>query len=202
MKQPKWIESVEAIDHWEPGYWVARSWDREARMKATSVIDAVATNMMIAEPTREMRVPIGGIAHAGHPRHIESRVPCGQWKMDAGGTAHALIRPDLGDVAIRLAHAKGQAHLRGALYRGDVTPQIAQEAPPDPSGATGLDTRSVMLRTARIMGVNISRQVVLRVVSTAACRDCHTEQTSGHGTAGSRPCIGLPLRTSMPDGNT
>jgi hypothetical protein len=27
------------------------------------------------------------------------------------------------------------------------------------------------------MGVNISRQVVLRVVSTAACRDCHTEQT-------------------------
>ena len=29
------------------------------------VIDAVATNMMIAEPTREMRVPIGGIAHAG-----------------------------------------------------------------------------------------------------------------------------------------
>jgi hypothetical protein len=29
------------------------------------VIDAVATNMMIAEPTREMRLPIGGIAHAG-----------------------------------------------------------------------------------------------------------------------------------------
>ncbi len=36
MKQPKWIESIEAIDHWEPGYWVARNWDREARMKATS----------------------------------------------------------------------------------------------------------------------------------------------------------------------
>jgi DMSO/TMAO reductase YedYZ molybdopterin-dependent catalytic subunit len=52
MKQPKWIESIEAIDHWEPGYWVVRGWDREARMKATSVIDTVATNMMIAEPTR------------------------------------------------------------------------------------------------------------------------------------------------------
>lgn len=33
VKQPKWIESIEAIDHWEPGYWVARSWDLEARMK-------------------------------------------------------------------------------------------------------------------------------------------------------------------------
>ena len=53
-----------------------------------------------------------------HPRHIESQAPCGQWRMDAGGTAHALIRPALGDVAIRLAHAKGQAHLHGALLRG------------------------------------------------------------------------------------
>jgi DMSO/TMAO reductase YedYZ molybdopterin-dependent catalytic subunit len=27
MKQPKWIESIEAPDHWEPGYWVERGWD-------------------------------------------------------------------------------------------------------------------------------------------------------------------------------
>jgi DMSO/TMAO reductase YedYZ molybdopterin-dependent catalytic subunit len=30
MKQPKWIDSIEATDHWEPGYWVVRGWDREA----------------------------------------------------------------------------------------------------------------------------------------------------------------------------
>jgi DMSO/TMAO reductase YedYZ molybdopterin-dependent catalytic subunit len=34
MKQPKWIESIEATDHWEPGYWVVRGWDKVARMKA------------------------------------------------------------------------------------------------------------------------------------------------------------------------
>jgi hypothetical protein len=28
MKQPKWIESIEATDRWEPGYWVERGWDR------------------------------------------------------------------------------------------------------------------------------------------------------------------------------
>jgi hypothetical protein len=30
-------------------------------------------------------------------------------------------------------------------FEGDGTPQIAEEAPPDPSGAIGLNTRSVML---------------------------------------------------------
>jgi DMSO/TMAO reductase YedYZ molybdopterin-dependent catalytic subunit len=59
MKQPKWIESIEAIDPWEPGFWVKRGWDKEARMKATSAIDAIATNMMIGKPGAEMRVPIG-----------------------------------------------------------------------------------------------------------------------------------------------
>src|SRR5262249_16596003 len=41
MKQPKWIRMLEAINHWEPGYWVARGWDRTGQMKATSVIDTV-----------------------------------------------------------------------------------------------------------------------------------------------------------------
>ena len=81
MKQPKWIESIEATDHWEPGYWVVRGWDREARMKATSVIDTIATNMMIAKPAQEMRVPIGGIAHAGVRgiSKVELRVDNGEW---------------------------------------------------------------------------------------------------------------------------
>ena len=42
MKQPKWIESIEVTDHWEPGFWVVRGWDKVARMTATSVIDTVA----------------------------------------------------------------------------------------------------------------------------------------------------------------
>jgi len=42
MKQPKWIESIEATDHWEPGYWVQRGWNKVAQMHATSVIDTVA----------------------------------------------------------------------------------------------------------------------------------------------------------------
>jgi hypothetical protein len=47
MKQPKWIESIEAIDHWEPGFWVDRGWNKVAQMHATSVIDTVAIDMTI-----------------------------------------------------------------------------------------------------------------------------------------------------------
>ena len=88
MKQPKWIESIEATDHWEAGYWVVRGWDREARMKATSVIDTIATNMMIAQPAQEMRVPIGGIAHAGVRgiSKVERRVDNGEWMPAELGT--------------------------------------------------------------------------------------------------------------------
>ena len=50
-------------------------------MKATSVIDTIATNMMIAKPAQEMRVPIGGIAHAGVRgiSKVELRVDNGEW---------------------------------------------------------------------------------------------------------------------------
>lgn len=41
MKQPKWITTIEVMDHREPGYWVVRGWNKEAVMKATSVIDVV-----------------------------------------------------------------------------------------------------------------------------------------------------------------
>ncbi|MGH7713847.1 MAG: molybdopterin-dependent oxidoreductase, partial [Gemmatimonadaceae bacterium] len=47
MKQPKWIESIEAVGQEHEGYWVTRGWDREARFKSTAVIDNVATDMMM-----------------------------------------------------------------------------------------------------------------------------------------------------------
>ena len=145
MKQPKWIESIQATDQWEPGYWVVRGWDREARMKATSVIDAIATNMMIAQPAREMRVPIGGIAHAG-VRGI-SKV---ELRVDNGGWMPAELRTPLSAqtwVVWRLdwPMQRGKHTFTVRCFEGDGTPQTAREAPPDPSGATGLDTRSVML---------------------------------------------------------
>jgi hypothetical protein len=73
MKQPKWIASIEAIDHSEPGYWVQRGWNEMAQIHATSVVDTVAVNMTIIGGDRRKLVSIGGIAHAGDTRDIEGR---------------------------------------------------------------------------------------------------------------------------------
>ncbi len=144
MKQPKWIESIEATDRWEPGYWVVRGWDREARMKAASVIDAVATNMMLIEPERELRIPVGGISHAGVRgiSKVQVRVDGGDWmpaelRAPLSGQTWVLWRYDW-------PLHKGRHTFTVRCFEGDGTPQIEEESPPHPSGATGLHTREVM----------------------------------------------------------
>jgi DMSO/TMAO reductase YedYZ molybdopterin-dependent catalytic subunit len=82
MKQPKWIEAIEVIDRWEPGYWVVRGWDREGRMKATSVVDAVDVGTAAPDASGRRFASAGGIAHAGSRRisRVEVRVDEGEWR--------------------------------------------------------------------------------------------------------------------------
>ena len=144
MKQPKWIESIEAMDHWEPGFWVSRGWDREARMRATSAIDAIATDMMIGQPGGDRRVPIGGFAHAGVRgiSKVEVQVDGGPWQ------AAELRTPLSGQTWVMWRYdwplQKGKHSFTVRCFEGDGTPQITAEASPEPSGATGLYTRSAM----------------------------------------------------------
>jgi len=139
MKQPKWIESIEAIDQWEPGYWVRRGWDRDALMRATSVIDTIAVDMMIiqADP-QSMTVPIGGIAHAG-ARGI-SRV---EVRMDDGPWQPALLREPLSDTTWVIwrydwPFQPGNHTFTVRCFERDGTPQIETPSSVRPSGATGL----------------------------------------------------------------
>lgn len=145
MKQPKWIDSIEAIAEWEPGYWVRRGWDREARMKATSVIDAVATDMMLTEMEGGMTVPVGGIAHAG-ARGI-SRV---EVSVDGGPWQAARLREPLSETTWVLwrydwPFQEGDHTFAVRCFDGDGTPQIAERTPVRPDGATGIHSTQVML---------------------------------------------------------
>ncbi len=144
MKQPKWIERIEAIPDWEPGYWVRRGWDREARMRATSVIDIVGP-----EPIRNARgesvVPIGGIAHAG-ARGI-SRV---EVQVDGAGWQAAELRDPLSPTTWVLwryewPFSAGEHTFEVRCFDGEGAAQIVDPAPPHPSGATGIHsvTRTV-----------------------------------------------------------
>jgi DMSO/TMAO reductase YedYZ molybdopterin-dependent catalytic subunit len=144
MKQPKWIESIEVTDHWEPGFWVDRGWDKVARMTATSVIDTVAVDMTIINADHRRLVPIGGIAHAG-ARGI-SRV---ELQVDDGPWQEAALRTPLSDLTwvvwrYEWPFDHGKHTFRVRCYEGNGTLQIASPSPVEPSGATGLYSRTEM----------------------------------------------------------
>jgi hypothetical protein len=145
MKQPKWIESLEAIDAWRPGYWVRRGWDREARMKTTSVIDVVRTDMMNVSSGSGAVVPVGGIAHAGARgiRSVELRVDDGEWtsaelRQPLSGTTWVIWR-------YNWPYRTGTHTFTVRATDGNGNVQTTTLAPPHPDGASGLHSQTVML---------------------------------------------------------
>jgi DMSO/TMAO reductase YedYZ molybdopterin-dependent catalytic subunit len=142
MKQPKWIESIEVTDHWEPGFWVERGWNQVAQMQATSVIDTVAADRTITGTDGRKLVPIGGIAHAG-ARGI-SKV---EVQVDGGPWTQAELRTPMSHLTWVIwrydwPFQSGKHTFTVRCYDGKGTPQIATPSPPAPDGATGLDSRS------------------------------------------------------------
>jgi DMSO/TMAO reductase YedYZ molybdopterin-dependent catalytic subunit len=145
MKQPKWIESIEFTDHWEPGFWVVRGWNKVAQMHATSVIDTVAVDMTIIGADKRKLVPIGGMAHAGDRGISKVEV-----QVDNGAREQALIRTPLSQLTWVVwrydwPFRPGKHTFTVRCYDGNGTLQIAAPSPPEPDGATGLSSRSVML---------------------------------------------------------
>ncbi len=145
MKQPKWIESLEATDHWEEGYWVERGWDRNARVRTTSVIDKVATDAIMDGPDGNKLVPVGGIAYAGARgiSKVEIQADTNEWQ-------EAELRTPLSATTwviwrYNFPYSQGEHTFTVRCYEGDGTPQIATFATPHPSGATGLHSVSVKM---------------------------------------------------------
>jgi DMSO/TMAO reductase YedYZ molybdopterin-dependent catalytic subunit len=133
MKQPKWIKSIEAIDHHGPGYWVERGWSATAFPHIVSIIDTVATSAV-----ENGRVPVGGIAWAGARgiQQVEVQVDDGAW-------AEAALRlPPLSPLTwVQWRYdwpAVGGRHIfRVRATDGTGALQVEAPAPPYPDGATG-----------------------------------------------------------------
>ena len=144
MKQPKWITGIEVIDDWEPGYWVKRGWDRVAQMKSTSVIDVVAMDMTIIREDQGKLIPIGGIAHAGARgiSKVELQVDEGPWQPAMLRTPLSALTWVVWRYDWPFEHGKHIFTVR--CYDGQGTPQVVAQAPPEPSGATGLYNKTQM----------------------------------------------------------
>jgi DMSO/TMAO reductase YedYZ molybdopterin-dependent catalytic subunit len=139
MKQPRWITGVEVTDEYEEGYWVERGWDEVAQVKTTSVIDTVATNAVIRDGDQR-RVPVGGIAFSGDRgiSKVEVRVDGGPWQ-------EARLRSPLSETTWVIwrydwPFEEGDHTFEVRCAEGDGTPQIEEETPAHPSGATGIDS--------------------------------------------------------------
>ena len=139
MKQPRWITSIEVIEEYVDGYWVERGWDADAIMQTTSVIDTVATEVLIGSGD-EMSVPIGGIAHAG-ARGI-SKV---EVRVDGGGWVEAELRSPLSDLTwviwrFEWPYQAGDHLFEVRCAEADGTPQIEEARTSRPSGSRGIHT--------------------------------------------------------------
>jgi len=139
MKQPKWITSIEAIDHDGRGYWVDRGWSAEARPQILSIIDTVAKDHIV-----NGRMPIGGIAWAGD-RGIQKV----EVQDNGGAWAEAILQtPPLSPLTWALwrydwpvAPGRHVFHVRATDGTGAL--QIEEQQDTFPNGATGYDSASV-----------------------------------------------------------
>lgn len=102
MKQPKWIQTIDALDHWEAGYWVERGWDREGHVRSTCAIDAIVADPKRVTGDGRLLTAIGGIAHAGVRgiSKVEVRIDGGDWqpadlRTPLSETAWVVWRSDL-----------------------------------------------------------------------------------------------------------
>jgi len=145
MKQPKWITGMEFVSEWGEGYWVRRGWDRDALVRATSVIDTIATDMMVIDADANRFVPIGGIAWAGARGidRVEVQVDGAEWQA-------AQLRQPLSDrtwVIWRYdwRFEPGEHSFAVRSIETDGTPQIETVEGVRPSGATGIHSISEAL---------------------------------------------------------
>lgn len=136
MKQPKWIQWIELVPERVDGYWVERGWDREAFAHTVSVIDTVVVDPDVGETGQ---ATCGGIAWAGTRgiSRVEVRVDDADWQPAE------LIAPPLSALnwvlwKFSFPYVMGRRVLQVRAYDSAGQPQETRNAPPAPSGATGI----------------------------------------------------------------
>jgi len=134
MKNVKWLNGISIVENDFKGFWQQQGWDDAAPYQTESRIDTPFSRS--TPPAGPLGV--GGVAFAGDRGISKVEV-----STDQGRTWQpAQVKPGLSPYTWQLWRAdlnidKSVHDIRVRAVDGQGTPQISEEAPPFPSGATG-----------------------------------------------------------------
>ncbi len=140
MKNVKWVERIEAVDHDYQGYWQTRGWSDPAPYQIWGRIDT---------PSSGDEIPAGpavaaGVASAGDRGIFRVEISLDEGATWADATLEPSINPDFTWVRwVFPFEATGPAVnilMRATDGEGNVAPE--EQNPPLPDGATGWPQRS------------------------------------------------------------
>lgn len=144
MKSPKWLDSIEVVDHEVRGFWEREGWDRDAVVKTTARIDVPTYGATLNVDF----VRLSGVAFGGN-RGI-SKV---EYSADGGATwTQAQLRPPLSSLAWVLWESRwlppkeGKYVLKVRATDGIHQLQDAELASSYPNGASGYDSIPVVVK--------------------------------------------------------
>lgn len=135
MKNPKWLQSITAVDHHYSGYWEVRGWEELAMVETSSRID-------VPQPADTVSLPsyLAGIAWAADRGISKVEV-----SYDGGSTwSPAMLKRELAPLAWRLwavgvAPGSGPRRVLVRATDGTGAVQTSVNRQPHPGGATGYD---------------------------------------------------------------
>jgi DMSO/TMAO reductase YedYZ molybdopterin-dependent catalytic subunit len=146
MKGPKWLESIEVVDHESGGFWEQQGWDHNAVVKTTARFDVPGEGDIVKLGS----VLLGGVAFAG-TRGIAKI----EYSTDGGRTwIEAPFKAPLSPLTWVVWQADWTPSAEGAYQLGvratDKTGalQSNETAPSYPSGASGYHTVRIAVANA------------------------------------------------------
>jgi len=141
MKGPKWLDSIDLLDHESGGYWEAQGWDHNAVVKTTARFDVPVNGDIV----KLGAIPLAGVAFAG-----TRGVRLVEYSTDGGRTWTAAdFKPPLSPLTWVLWSAtwnpggEGAYKLQVRATDGTQAMQDPKATPSYPNGASGYHTIQV-----------------------------------------------------------
>src|SRR6266852_1430087 len=138
MKGPKWLDSIQLVDHESGGYWEMQGWDHNAVVKTTARFDVPRDGDIVKLGT----VSLNGVAFAG-TRGVNKV----EYSTDGGKSWTAAdFKPPLSQLTWVLWSAawtpggEGSYKLQVRTTDGSGSPQDPKDSPSYPNGAAGYHT--------------------------------------------------------------